>query len=134
MSPSHQNPISGALPDVDYTCNSGPIINPNNVAQNCTNRGYITDYAWGYRFRGVWQYSDVIGGINMSPQIAWSHDVEGNSPPPNFNQGRKAVGLSLNMDYLQRYTGSISYNVFFDGDYNDTKDRDFVALSVGFNY
>lgn len=123
-------PITGG----DISCPDGPVIPPNEVSTNCTNRGYVTDYAWGYRLRGVWKYSSVFAGINLTPGIAWSHDVEGYSPAPNFTQGSKALGLSLKADYLSRYSMDLSYNMFFDGDYSTVRDRDFIALSFGVSF
>jgi hypothetical protein len=118
------------------TCSTpSPLgITPNNVAKNCTDDGYITDFAWGYRLRGVWNYSSVFAGINLKPQIAWSHDVQGVSPAPNFNEGQKALGLSVTADYNSRYTMDLSYNMFFDGDYSVVSDRDFVAVSFGVSF
>src|SRR5690606_40843697 len=43
----------------------------------CENDGFYTDFSWGYRLRAALDYSNVIAGINLSPNIAWSHDVEG---------------------------------------------------------
>ena len=103
------------------------------MAENCTNRGYHTDYAWGYRLRGVWKYSNVFAGINLTPQIAWSHDVEGYSPF-GFLQAGKALGISLAGDYNSRYTFDIGYTAFFDGDYSVISDRDFLSASIGVSF
>ena len=61
--------------------------------------------------------------------MAWSHDVDGNSPAPNFIEDRMALSLTLGGDYLNRYRGEISYTTFFGADYNDLEDRDFLSLS-----
>ncbi len=129
-------PVADPITGAPVSCNSTTAIGltPNTVAQNCTNRGYITDYAWGYRLRASWNYSSVFWGVNLTPSVVWSHDVEGVSPAPNFNQGSKAIALALKGDYLQKYTADISYVTFFDGDYNTKTDRDFLALSVGVSF
>ncbi len=108
-------------------------IRPNSVAENCTGRGFHTDYAWGYRLRGVWKYSNVFAGVNLTPQLAWSHDVEGYSPF-GFTQGSKAFGVSLAGDYNSRYTFDIGYTAFFDGDYSVISDRDFLSASIGVSF
>lgn len=104
--------------------------------QSNPNGGYVTDVSWGYRLRGQLEYSDVFAGVNLKPSLAFSHDVEGYSPEPaqQFNEGRKAVGVTLAADYLNQYTASISYVDFFGGDYNATKDRDFASFSVGYAF
>ncbi|MEH6561603.1 MAG: DUF1302 domain-containing protein, partial [Marinobacter sp.] len=104
---------------------------------NCTNDGFTTDFSWGYRTRLVWDYSSAIAGINLFPQIAWSHDVEGYSPQPGgaFNEGNKAIGLSLQAVYQNRITGNIGYTNFFGGKpYNELTDRDFVSASVSYSF
>ena len=103
-----------------------------NAARWCDDDGYVTRTSWGYRIRAGLDYSNVFAGVNLSPNIAWSHDVSGNGP--NFIEDAKSVSLGLNADYANRYTASISYTNFFDGKYNTLKDRDFAALSVGVSF
>jgi hypothetical protein len=74
----------------------------------------------------------VFAGINLSPNVAWSHDVDGYGP--NFSEGNKAISIGVNADYKNTYNASLSYTDFFGGDYNTTTDRDFVALSFGVNF
>lgn len=114
-------------------CAAGVNINAN----NCTNEGFTTDFSWGYRARLVWNYPNAIAGINLSPQLAWSHDVEGYSPQPggNFNEGNKAIGISLQGVYQNKITGNIGYTNFFGGKpYNELTDRDFVSASVSYSF
>src|SRR5690554_5466175 len=98
----------------------------------CENDGYFTDFSWGYRVRAALDYSNVIAGINLSPNIAWSHDVEGYSP--NFVENAKSISIGLNADYANKYNASISYTNFFDGKYNTLVDRDFAAVSFGVSF
>ncbi|PTS85611.1 DUF1302 domain-containing protein [Pseudomonas sp. HMWF032] len=98
----------------------------------CQGDGFYTSNSWGYRARASLDYSNVFAGINLSPSVAWSHDVDGYGP--NFSEGNKAISLALNADYQNTYTASLSYTDFFGGDYNTTTDRDFVALSFGVNF
>ena len=108
----------------------------NNVSRYCENDGYTTANSWGYRGRAIWEYNDAIAGVNLKPNVAWSHDVEGYSPGPggNFEEGRKAVSLGVDAEYQNTYTASLAYTNFFDGKYTTTDDRDFVALSFGVNF
>ncbi len=110
-----------------------PIV-PNSNTANCTNDGYVTDSSWGYRMRASLTYNDVFAGINLTPNFAWSHDVDGFSPNPNFGEGEKALTLGVNAEYLNRYTGSLSYTSFSGGDYNTIEDRDFLSFSVSVSF
>ncbi|WP_323114930.1 DUF1302 domain-containing protein [Pseudomonas guariconensis] len=107
-----------------------------NISRNCENDGFTTTTSWGYRARAIWDYNDVFAGVNLRPNVAWSHDVSGYSPGPgaNFEEGRKAVSLGLDAEYQNTYTASLSYTNFFDGKYSTVDDRDFVALSFGVNF
>lgn len=127
----------GTLPGgaCDGTGTTGTALNIN--TSYCTNDGYTTDFSWGYRARLVWDYPNAIAGINLSPQLAWSHDVEGYAPQPggNFNEGNKAVGISLQGVYQNKITGNIGYTNFFGGKpYNELTDRDFVSASVSYSF
>lgn len=102
----------------------------------CNNDGFTTDFSWGYRARLVWDYPNAIAGVNLSPQLAWSHDVEGYGPQPSgaFLEGSKAVGLSLSAVYQNSITGNIAYTNYFGGDYNELVDRDNVTASVSYSF
>ncbi|WP_460144693.1 DUF1302 domain-containing protein [Pseudomonas sp. S2_A02] len=108
----------------------------NNRSRNCEDDGFTTATSWGYRARAIWDYPDVFAGVNLKPNVAWSHDVSGYSPGPggNFEEGRKAVSLGLDAEYQNTYTASLAYTNFFDGKYTTVDDRDFVALSFGVNF
>ncbi|MNF56788.1 hypothetical protein D3C84_382890 [compost metagenome] len=115
---------------------AGPGTSGANRSRNCNDDGFTTATSWGYRMRAIWDYNDVFAGVNLKPNVAWSHDVDGYSPGPggNFEEGRKAVSLGLDAEYQNTYTTSLSYTNFFDGDYSTVDDRDFVALSFGVNF
>ncbi|MBZ9663150.1 DUF1302 domain-containing protein [Pseudomonas sp. LMG 31766] len=96
--------------------------------------GFVTSTSWGYRVRGIWEYSNVFAGVNLKPNISWSHDVDGYGPNGLFNEGSKAVSIGIDADYRNTYTASLSYTDFFGGDYNVAVDRDFLALSFGVSF
>ncbi|SFB54444.1 Protein of unknown function [Pseudomonas sp. NFIX10] len=108
----------------------------NGVNSNCNNDGFTTSTSWGYRARAIWEYPDVFAGVNLKPNVAWSHDVKGYSPGPggNFEEGRKAVSLGLDAEYQNTYNASLAYTNFFGGDFSTVDDRDFLALSVGVTF
>ncbi|ERO63862.1 DUF1302 domain-containing protein [Pseudomonas piscis] len=115
---------------------AGPGADASNATSNCNNDGFTTTTSWGYRGRAIWEYPDVFAGVNLKPNVAWSHDVKGYSPGPggNFEEGRKAISLGLDAEYQNTYTASLAYTNFFGGDYSTVDDRDFLALSVGVNF
>jgi hypothetical protein len=111
-----------------------PTSSTNTNPRNCTNDGYVTDSSWGYRIRAGLTYNDVIAGINLTPSLAWSHDVSGYSPNSNFTEDAKALSVALGAEYLNRYTASLSYTTFSGGDYNTIVDRDFLSLSLSVSF
>jgi hypothetical protein len=108
------------------------VTRPSNPQQECGGNGYYTSDSWGYRLRGKLEYPNVIAGINLSPNLAWSHDVNGVGP--NFEEGDKAISLGVDADYMNTYTASLSYTDYFGGKWNTNTDRDYVALSFGVNF
>ena len=122
-------PITGA----PISCNSHPYqalgLVPNANPEYCEDEGFTTDFSWGYRVRVAADYNDAFAGVNLTPSVAWSHDVSGYSPAPNFVEERKALSLALRGDYLNVYQAELSYTTFFGADYNEQQDRDFVSLS-----
>jgi len=103
----------------------------------CDKEGYTTSFSWGYRMRTSLLYNDVFAGVNLTPQLALSHDVKGFAPGPgaNFVEGRKSVGLSVRADYLNQYSATMAYtNYFGGGRHNTISDRDNLALSVSYSF
>lgn len=98
----------------------------------CNSDGFFTRNSWGYRLRAGLTYNGVIGGLDLSPNLAWSHDVKGYGP--TFTEGSKAISIGLNAKYLSNYEASISYTDFFGGDYTTNGDRDFISASIGVTF
>ncbi|WP_445177777.1 DUF1302 domain-containing protein [Pseudomonas sp. McL0111] len=100
--------------------------------QYCTDKGFATDWSWGYRLRASLEYSDVLPGINLIPAVNWRHDVSGYSYDPQgpFQEGQQALGLSLTGVYMNDYSVELAYNAFFgSNDYSTLDDRDFASVS-----
>ena len=100
--------------------------------QYCTDKGFATEWSWGYRLRASLEYSDVLPGINLIPAVNWRHDVEGYSYDPQgpFQEGQQALGLSLTGVYMNDYSVELAYNAFFgSNDYSTLDDRDFASVS-----
>lgn len=98
---------------------------------------YPTSGAWGYKMRLTGDYPNVLAGVNLKPNISFSHDVYGNTPGPitNFIRNRKALGLSLDAEYLNTYVLSVGYTDFYGAEpYNQLADRDFATISVSASF
>ena len=97
-----------------------------------------TEFSYGYVLVGILQYNNAFGTpITLSPQVAWSHDVKGNSPAPmsNFREGRKRISLAVNGSYQNTWRGGISYvNNFGDEKYTNTGDQDFVSINLSYSF
>jgi len=96
----------------------------------------VTESSWGYRARIIGQYNDVFSGVNLSPVLSWSHDVEGVAPAPggNFIEDEKVLGFTLNAEYQNMYTAAVSYTQYSGGETNSLVDRDFASISVGMQF
>jgi len=102
-----------------------------------SSRGFPDDFSWGYRLLARATYSNVIGSVNMIPQIAFAHDVQGTTPAPvaNFIQNRKTVTLSCKATYLNAWEGVLAYTNFYGADsFNPLADRDFVSLTASYSF
>ena len=132
QSPFVEGDGGGAVPGQCSSFQGTPVGGSPNAASWCENDGFYTEWSSGYRVRAQLDYSNVIAGINLSPNLTWSHDVDGYGP--NFTENAKAISVGLNADYGNKYNASLSYTDFFDGKYNTNVDRDFLALSVGVSF
>jgi len=98
---------------------------------------FPTEFAWGYKVVAKLDYTNVFSGINMSPRVIFSHDVEGITPDPLFLfiEDRKSVALGLSFDYQSRWSADISYNSFFGGvgTTNGIADRDYLSVSIKYS-
>jgi hypothetical protein len=97
-------------------------------------KGFVTSNSWGYRMRAVANYPNVFAGVELTPGLAWSHDVNGTSPTPSFSDGRKAFGVSLGANYLTKYRAKIAYTWFMGGVANAAADRDFFSLTFAMDF
>ena len=96
--------------------------------------GYTTKEAFAYRLAASMEYSNVFSGVNLEPNIAWSHDVFGYGPNDSFIENAKAISIGLDAHYLSKYSASLSYTNFFGGQYNTEIDRDYVSLSTSISF
>lgn len=97
-----------------------------------------TEASWGYTLVGQLQYNNALGtAVTLTPTVAFSHDVSGNTPAPvsNYREGRKSVSLQLNGSFQSAWRGGISYtNYFGNNKYNDASDRDFASVNLSYAF
>ncbi len=99
--------------------------------------GFPTDWSYGYRFVSLIRYQDAFLGVNLEPLIGVFHDIGGYSPGPggNFIKDRVVGLFGLRFDYLSKWNGEIRYTDISGGaEHNDTIDRDFLMLFVGYTF
>lgn len=108
--------------------------------------GLATRSSHGYRVVARAEYNNALGPINLTPRLAWSHDVRGTSQ--TFVQGVKAASVGLGASYQQNWQADVSYTNFFGGDSfdgtaggqparstnNPLSDRDFIAATVSYSF
>lgn len=93
--------------------------------------------SWGYRLGGSLTYQSILGGISLIPRFLFTHDLRGTTPAPvsTFVEERKSFTAGLGLNYINRWTGSLSYTSFFGaGDRNLLKDRDLVRLRISYTF
>lgn len=98
---------------------------------------FATEDSWGYRIAGALVYSNVFGGINLRPRIIWAHDVDGISPvgAGPFLEGRKALTLGLQAQYLTRFKIDLAYVEYSGaGQQNLMNDRDNLSFSIHYDF
>lgn len=96
-------------------------------------RGFADDFSMGYRLLARFDYNNAIGAVNLSPRIAFAHDVIGTTPLPlgNFVEDRKALTIGIGASYQNTWSADLSYTRYFGGgNFNLIHDRDFISLNV----
>jgi len=99
---------------------------------------FATSFSWGYRVVTRFDYNSVFGSSwNLSPRLAFNHDVNGTTPGPggNFIEGRKSVTIGVNGTYLEKWSADVSYTSFSGaGIYNQLFDRDFASINIKYSF
>ncbi len=116
-----------------YAIDTGYLRNP-----VTTTSGFATRFSWGYRVAARADYSNVLGSpFNMSPRVAFNHDVNGTTPGPggNFLDGRKSGTLGVEASYMNAWSLDLSYTLFTGGKpHNQIHDRDFYSLVAKYSF
>lgn len=93
-----------------------------------------TRSAWGYRLRGELTWRDRWPRVDLTPSLAFAHDVNGTGPGGQFVEGARAVALGLAADYLETYRVAVGYTAFFGREADWRSDRDFAELRLSVRF
>ena len=116
---------------------ANPAFTAAGVQPATQNGGFADPFSWGYRLLARATYSNAIGAVNLSPEIAFAHDVNGTTPSPigNFVEDRKTITLALNASYLHSWQARLAYTNSFDaGPHNLLRDRDFLSFTLNHSF
>lgn len=104
---------------------------------------FLPDYSlpdrtsWGYVAEVGINYPNLFGsGITVTPQLDFSHDVNGTTPNAMpFVEGRKSLSASLLFNYRDRWKGGLQWVQFWGGgDNNLMADRDFLSGNLSYSF
>lgn len=120
---------------------NGELVNKDGLLTGLSNGGetnpFPTASAWGYRLLAKADYNNVFAGVNLSQRVVFSHDVNGITPDPLFMfvEDRKSLAYAVSFDYLSKWSGEVSYNVFWGGQgtTNNVADRDFISFNIKYS-
>ena len=93
--------------------------------------------SWGYQIVTRLDYDNAFFGANVSPLLAFSQDVSGNTPRPlgNFISGRMSLTAGLQFTYLNDWQVDLRYTNYFGADvYNLVADRDFISATIKYSF
>jgi hypothetical protein len=98
---------------------------------------FADKFSWGYQVLGRLDYNNIFPSINMSPTVAFTHDVKGNTPLPlgNFVKDRKSINVSVEFTYRNAWSLELRYvNFFGAGRFNLLGDRDYFASTLKYSF
>jgi hypothetical protein len=98
---------------------------------------FADDFSWGYRLATKFTYNNALGAWNLSPRLAWQHDVDGVTPGPggSFIAGRMAYTFGIGVDFQNIWEIDLSYTDFFGAErWNLENDRDFIGGFIRYSF
>lgn len=114
------------------------MVSSGNGTLPATSEDAFADSAsYGYQLLARLDYNNAFAGINVSPSIAFVHDVSGTTPLPlgNFIEGRKSITIGAEFTFQNSWVFELRY-VDFTGasKYNLLNDRDYVATTLKYSF
>ena len=103
-------------------------------AIQCSQEGYVSRRAWGYRLKAGLRYPNIVDQIDFTPSLTFAHDVRGWSYDNAFNEGRHTLGVSLRGTYRKMYYADLNWMPTWGGYYNNARDRSYLSASAGLRF
>jgi Protein of unknown function (DUF1302) len=105
-------------------------------AFQCTQAGYVSANATGYRLTAELRYDNVLTpGLSVMPKIELIQDVSGWSPDGVFNQGRNVLPLKVRAEYGEKYFAEVLWAPALRlATYDHISDRQFVSFAAGMRF
>ena len=115
----------------------GPVNNicePGSLATQCSQEGYVSRRAWGYRLKAGLRYPNIVDQVDFTPSLTFAHDVRGWSYDNGFNEDRRTLGMSLRATYRKMYFADLTWTPTWGGYYNNARDRSWLAAAAGIRF
>ncbi|WP_022977270.1 DUF1302 domain-containing protein [Nevskia ramosa] len=126
-----------ASPGADGTgqVNGQPDTRSLNPTQQTS--GFASSFSAGYRILTRFEYNNLLAGLNFKPAIYFGHDFYGISPLPvqNFIEGTISYAVSTEIENGGPWSGQLIYQGSTGGGtVNTQRDRDVIALQIGYTF
>jgi hypothetical protein len=116
-----QGPVDGVCP-------------PPAAPLSCSEDGFVSKNALGYRLRVGLRYAKVIGDVDLIPSLLFGQDLSGWSGDSLLLEGRKLVGVSLQATLPSRWSAAISWQPVWGGTYNNGRDRSTAQAYLSYQF
>lgn len=116
----------------NYGANIAAVC-PSTVPGQCSNSGYATPSAYGYRLFGQLNYATDIG-VSVKPSIYFAHDLKGWSVDGQLNEKRRTLGVSVRFERAAYWAEASYVGYNRNATYDDGRDRAFYGISVGYTF
>ncbi len=135
----------GDLPDTDEerlgrNGNWGAARAPDGLCQpltedtqgGCRTRGFASDFSWGYRMFARFSLPRPARGVDLQTLVSWNHDVEGYAVDGSQIEGRRVIGLRLQVLFQRTWFLQLGRTwVEPTTDYDVVRDKDVYTIAAG---
>jgi len=114
------------------------VLTSDNFPETAAGKCRSTDSSWGVTLLGSLQYNNAFGTpLTVTPQVVYQMGIDGRSPFPAgfWREGQGSAAFSLNVEYLGKWKGTISYRDYLgDAHRNYNVDRNTVSASLSYAF
>lgn len=130
------------LPDVNSrrygrldTFGIGPVAGScTGSSLQCTNDGYVSKSAWGYRLKVYAFYPEIASTTDLHVNATFGHDVKGWSYDNMLIAGSRFADVSMKAIYQKIYFAELTARKYWGGDYSQNRDRSYLTAAVGIRF